>query len=269
MPFLETADGTKLYFADWGSGKPLVLIHGWAMGADMWEYQVPYLTAHGMRCIVYDQRGCGRSDQPSRGYDFDTLADDLATVMEKLDLREATLAGFSLGGGVIARYLTRHGGDRVARSVLVASNTPCLLKSAENPEGMDRSVVFDQFRTGLTVDRPHLLASAADPFFGASVSAEMKQWAIGLCYQSSALGMLELYRASNETDFRGDMAAFTMPTLIIHGAADPFAHIDATARRTARAIPGSRLQVYEGAAHGLFITHREQLNRDLVEFVGG
>jgi non-heme chloroperoxidase len=268
MPFIETTDGTRLFYADWGSGPTIVLIHGWAMGSDMWEYQVADLTELGMRCIVYDQRGCHRSDQPSHGYDFDTSADDLAALMEQLDVRDATLVGYSLGGGILARYLSRHGSHRVARSVLLAAITPYLLRTDDNPEGMDRSVVYDNFRNGLRTDRPRLLADTAPAFFGAAgVSPEMSQWAAELCHRSSAPGMRELYRAVNETDFRQDMAAFTMPTLILHGDADPFQPVEFTGRRSARAIPGSRMEIYPGASHGLFLTHRERLMRDLVAFV--
>jgi pimeloyl-ACP methyl ester carboxylesterase len=272
MPFIKTSDGTSLFYSDGSEGKPIILIHGWAMGSDMWEYQVPHLTASGLRCIVYDQRGCHRSDQPAHGYDFDTLAADLAEVLGHLDLREVTLVGYSLGGGVIARYLARYGSDRIAQSILVASNTPCLLKTPKNLEGLDRSVVYDGFLAGLQTDRPHLLATTAPAFFGAgpdgvSVSQEIMQWGVGLCHRSSPKGMLDLYRAVNHTDFRPDMAAFTMPTLIIHGDADPFMPIEVSGRRTAQAIPGSQLEVYEGASHGLFFTHKDRLNSDLLAFV--
>lgn len=274
MPFITTTDGTSLFYADWGAGRPVVLVHGWAMGAAMWEYQIPFLIAQELRCIVYDQRGCDRSDHPAHGYDFDTLADDLAALLERLDLREATLAGFSLGGGVIARYLARHGSERIARTALIASNTPYLLKTSDNPEGLDRSAVYDGFLAGLRSNRPQLLARAAVAFFGmespgSEVSSELVRWAVDLCHRSTAIGMLGLYRAVNETDFRPDMAAFTMPTLVIHGDTDPFQPIDATGQRTARAIPASRLEVYAGASHGLFYTHRDRLNSDLLAFIEG
>jgi non-heme chloroperoxidase len=268
MPFIEVHDGTRLHYADWGSGKPLLLIHGWAIGAAMWEYQIPSLIASGIRCIVYDQRGCGRSDHPSQGYEFSTLADDLAILIERLDLNAVTLAGWSLGGGVVARYLARHGGARVARSILISTNTPFLLKGENNPEGLDRSLIYDPFIAGLLDDRPQLLAKAAPLFFGAPVSPEIIGWAIGLSHTSSAVGMLQLFKAVHETDFRPDMAAFTMPTLIVHGSADPFQPLEATSERSHRAIPGSRLETYEGASHGLFFTHRERLNADLLEFIG-
>jgi len=239
------------------------------MGSDMWEYQIPALVEEGLRCIVYDIRGCHRSDHTGRGYDFDTLADDLAALIAHLDLNGLTLAGYSMGGGILARYLARHGGPRIAKAVLIAANTPFLLQSADNPEGLPPEAVYNQFLAGLQADRQQLLTATAPHFFGTSspVSAELMQWAVNLCFRSSAPGMLALYKAVNHTDFRPDMAAFTMPTLILHGDADPFQPIEATGRRAARAIAGSRLEVYGGAAHGLFVTHKERLNTDLTAFV--
>jgi non-heme chloroperoxidase len=272
MPFVDAADGTRMYYAEWGTGTPLVLIHGWAMGADMWEYQIPELTANGVRCVVYDQRGCGRSDQPSTGYEFDTLADDLALLLRHLDLRNVTLVGWSSGGGVLTRYFARHGAERVARSVLISANPPFLLKAENNREGLDKSLVYDPFTAGLLHDRPQLLADGTTAFFGigqpgVSASPEIIRWAIGLWHRSSAQGMLQLFKAVHETDFRDDMRAFMISTLIIHGSADPFLPLEATSSRTHRAIRGSRLEVYKGVSHGLFYTHRKQLNADLIAFV--
>ena len=231
------------------------------------------LSDRGFRNIAYDQRGCGRSDQPSCGYDFTTYADDLTTLIEHLDLRDVTLVGYSLGGGVVARYLSRHGSNRIAKVALIGSTTPYLLKAEDNPEGMDRSLVYDPFLAGLRTDRPQLLANLAAPFFGLgrpgiAISAEMVQWATQMCLRASAKGMIDLYQVSCQSDLRPDMNAFTMPTLVIHGDADLFAPLDVTAQRTAQAIPASRLKVYENAAHGLFLTHREQLSNDLVAFIG-
>src|SRR5215813_12104928 len=220
--------------------------------------------AHGERHTVY----CGRSDHASHGYEFDTLADDLAMLIERLDLNDLTLVGWSLGGGVMARYLARHGGSRVARSILISTNTPFLLKGENNPQGMDRSLIYDPFIAGLLEDRPQILAKAAPLFFGAPVSPEIIGWAIGLSHTASAVGMLQLFKAVHETDFRADMAAFTMPTLLVHGSTDPFQPVEATGERSQAAIPGSRLEIYKGASHGLFFTHRERLNADLLEFIG-
>src|SRR5262245_11153829 len=273
MPFIDAGDGTRMYYAVWGTGMPVILIHGWATGSDVWEYQIPALTANGVRCVVYDQRGCGRSDQPGSGYDFDTLADDLAVIVQHLDLNHATFVGFSAGSGVLARSLTRHVTQRVARSLLVAGITPFVLKSDDNPEGIDRSLVYEPFLAGLSSDRPQLFADASPAFFGVgrpgvNVSPEILRWGVGLTHRSSAPGMIQLFKAVNETDFRPDMRAFAMPTLIIHGGADSFQPIEVTGARTHRAIPGSRLEVYENASHGLFYSHRDRLNADLLAFVG-
>src|SRR5262249_31342151 len=199
--------------------------------------------------------------------EFDTLADDLAILIERLHLNDLTLAGWSLGGGVMARYLARHGSARVARSLLISTNTPFLLKGENNPEGMERGLIYDPFIAGLRDDRPQFLAKVAPLFFGAPVSPEIIEWGIGLSHTSSAVGMLQRFKAVHETDFRPDMAAFTMPTLLVHGSTDPFQPLEATSERSHRAIPGSRLEIYEGASHGLFFTHKERLNADLREFI--
>jgi non-heme chloroperoxidase len=269
--FIEARDGTTLFYKDWGTGTPVLFIHGWALGCEMWEYQMPYLVGQGLRCIAYDKRGCGRSGQPWSGYDFDIFADDLAMIIEQLDLREVALVGHSMGCGDISRYLSRYGTDRVARAALVAPTTPFILKTADNPEGLDKSV-FDNIVTELGRDRPRFLAAGAPAFFGTKgpnspISQEMIQWAVGLFLPASPRAMTAMIRAMSETDLREDMHAFAMPTLIIHGDADQSAPIDLTGRRTAQAISGSQLKVYEGAAHGLFITEKDRLNGDLLAFI--
>jgi non-heme chloroperoxidase len=271
IPYIETGDHVSLFYKDWATGKPVVFIHGWALGADIWEYQMPYLAGKGLRCVAYDKRGCGRSGQPWGGYDFDTFADDLAAVIEQLDLREVTLVGHSMGCGDITRYLSRHGADRIARAALVAPTTPFILKTADNPEGLEKSV-FDNTVAELSQNRPRFLAAGAPAFFGTGgpnspVSQEMIQWAVGLFFQASPKAMTDMIRAMSETDLRKDMHAFTVPTLIIHGDADQGAPIDLTGRRTAQAIADSQLKVYEGAAHGLFITEKDRLNADLLSFI--
>ncbi len=274
MPYFDTRDGTSLFYVDWGAGRPVVFVHGLALGSEMWEYQIPFLTENGLRCIAYDHRGCGRSDVPGTGYDFDTLADDLATLLERLELDDVSLVGFSLGAGVIARYLTRFGDARVSRVALVAATTPYLLKSDANPQGVDRSVIYDAFIAGMRTDRQATFAQIAVRFFGADppggpVSPEILRWAVDLCNQSSAKATLDLYRLSSESDLRADMASFTVPTLVIHGDSDAFSPMEATAERTVRAIPGSRLEIYDRASHGLFFTHKDRLNGDLLAFVHG
>ena len=272
MPFTEAGDGTRLFFNDWGAGRPVVLIHGWPLNVDMWEYQATHLASQGYRVVAYDRRGFGRSDQPWNGYDYDTLADDLNAIMETLDLRDAALVGFSMGGGEVARYLSRHGAGRVSKAVLVAAVTPMLLKTADHPDGIDRSV-FDEIVAGLRDDRPNFLANFGKKFFGASmlnftVTTEILQWAQNLALQSSAKATLDCVRAFSETDFRPDMAAFTVPTLVIHGDADQTVPIDVSGREAARMIPGAQLKVYEGAPHALFFTEKDRLNADLMAFIG-
>ena len=271
MAFLEAGDGTRLFYNDWGAGPPVVLIHGWPLDSDMWEYQARALANSGLRVVAYDRRGFGRSDQPWSGYDYDTLADDLHSVMAKLDLRGATLVGFSMGGGEVARYLSRHGAERVARAALIAAVTPFLLKTPDNAEGADASV-FDQMVAGLERDRPSFLASFGKAFFGAgllnfSVSSELLQWAQTMALLGSAKATIDCVRALSQTDFRADMRAFTVPTLIVHGTSDHTVPIDVSGRRAARMVPQARFLEYDGAPHALFYTERDRLNADLLGFV--
>ncbi|MFC0410184.1 alpha/beta fold hydrolase [Roseomonas elaeocarpi] len=274
MPFIETRDGTPLFHRDWGSGRPVVLIHGWPLNADMWEYQAPVLAGEGLRVVTYDRRGFGRSGQPWEGYDYDTLADDLAAILEALDLREVTLVGFSMGGGEVARYLSRHGASgRVSRAVFVSAVTPFLLRAEDNPGGVDRSV-FDSMVEQLEADRPAFLAQFGRQFFGAGllspgVSHEILQWAANLALAASPKATLDCVRAFSETDFRTDLARITVPTLVIHGDADSTVPIDSAGRRTAAMVPGARLLEYPGAPHGLFFTEKDRLNRDLLAFIRG
>ena len=274
MSFIEARDGTPLFYKDWGAGKPVVLVHGWPLNADMWEYQAPFLAENGCRVIAYDRRGFGRSGQPWSGYDYDTMADDLAALFDALDLRDATLVGFSMGGGEVARYLSRHGGSgRVSRAVLVSAVTPFLLRTEDNPGGVDRSV-FDDMVVNLQADRPAFLASFGKQFFGAgllnfSISNELLQWAGNLALMASPKATLDCVRAFSETDFRGDLPQIRVPVLVIHGDADGTVPIDAAGRRAAAMIPGAQLLEYKGAPHGLFFTEKDRLNQDLLRFIGG
>ena len=268
---IETHDGTRLFYQDWGTGKPVVFVHGWGLGAAMWEYQTIALSALGLRCIAYDKRGCGRSERPNSGYDFDTFADDLAALIEQLDLEHVILVGFSAGGGDVARYLSRHGTDRVAKTILINTITPFILKTDDNPEGIDQSI-FDTMIKALEFDRPQYMMASAPSFFGlglptVSISPELMQWGIDLALQASPKATIEMVRAFYLTDFRSDLSAFTIPTLIIHGDRDLNHPISITGQKTAQAIPSSQFKIYEGAAHGLFVTHKEQLNRDLLVFI--
>ncbi len=271
MPHVTTRDGVKLYLKDWGAGPPVVLIHGWPLDADMWEAQAPVLAARGHRVIAYDRRGFGRSDQPWTGYDYDTLADDLAAVIDGLELEGVTLVGFSMGGGEVARYLSRHGAGKVAKAVLVGSVTPFLLKTADNPDGADKSL-FDGMVEQLKKDRPHFLAGFGQPFYGTGllkhpVSDEMVRWSQSVAMLASPQATTACVRAFSETDFRPDMAAFTVPTLIVHGTGDQTVPIDISGRVTARMIPHSQLIEYDGAPHGLFATEADRLTSDLLIFL--
>jgi non-heme chloroperoxidase len=275
MPFFETGDRTRLYYRDWGTGAPVVFVSSWAFGGAMWEYQTVPLSDRNLRCITYDRRGHGRSDDPGRGYEFATLADDLAALLAQLDLRAVTLVGHSTGCAEIARYLARHGSSRIARVALISPTTPFLLRTEDNPEGVPKSYL-ERHLAALYNNRPaYFSTDGAISFFGLGsiwpeapvLSSEIVGWAIQLLLESSPKAVIELRRAANETDFRPDMHAFTVPTLIIHGDSDQSAPLDMTGRRTAQAIPGSELKVYAGAAHGLFLTHKDQLNAELLAFI--
>jgi len=266
-PFVETRDGARLFYREWGAGEPAVFVHSWAVNADLWQYQMVHLSDRNVRCIAYDQRGHGRSSDPGAGYDYDTLSDDLAAVMERARVRGATLVGHSMGCGVIARYLTRHGSDRVARVALVSPTLPFLLKTEDNPQGLDRKAL-ERLRGVFSTDFPGWLADNARPFFSPETSAAMVDWGIGLCRQASLRALIDCNRADFETDFRGELPRLTVPTLIVHGDKDVSAPIDLTGKKTAQLIPGSRLIVYEGAPHGLMFTHKDRLNADLLAFMG-
>ena len=267
--FIEAADGTMLFFRDCGTGKPIVFVAPWALNSAWWEYQIADLASRGLRCIAYDRRGHGRSGQPSHGYDFDTLADDLASVMEQLDLGGVTLVGQSLGCGEVVRYLSRHGSSRLARVVLVATITPFILKTDDNLDGVDRAAL-ENVRKVLSKERPHPVAAAAPAFFGApknSVSQEIMDWWVRMIVDQCSLKvMLDLHKMFTETDFRPELRKISVPTLLIHGDNDTSTPIERTARKTAPLIAGCQLKVYEGAAHGLPITHAERLNADLITF---
>lgn len=270
--FIEAADGTNLFFRDRGTGRPLVFVAPWGLNSAWWEYQMSDLAGRGLRCVGYDRRGHGRSGDPSHGYEFDTLADDLAAVIEQLDLHDVTLVGQSLGCGEVVRYLSRHGSNRVARVVLVSTITPFVLKTDDNPEGADRAAL-EYVRKVLSKDRPSPIAAAAAGFFGTPknrVSQEIMDWWVRMMVDGCSLKtMLDLQRMFTETDFRPELRRISVPTLLIHGDNDTSTPLETTARKTAPLIPGCQLKVYEGAAHGLPITHADQLNADLLAFTKG
>ncbi|HEY0205892.1 MAG TPA: alpha/beta hydrolase [Acetobacteraceae bacterium] len=271
MPFIETADKTTLFYNDWGSGRPVVLIHGWPLDSDMWEYQSTFLASHGLRVIAYDRRGFGRSGQPWTGYDYNTLADDLKAVLDGLNLDGVTLVGFSMGGGEVARYMGRHGGARVAKAVLVSAVTPYLLQGPDNPDGVPRAI-FDTMIEGLQKDRPQFLATFGKQFFGAgllnfTVTAEILQWSQTMALLGSPKATTDCVRAFSETDFRQDMGMFRVPTLVIHGTSDATVPAEKSGRIAAKMIPGADLLEYPGAPHGLFFTEKDRLNQDLLAFI--
>jgi pimeloyl-ACP methyl ester carboxylesterase len=271
MTYLTTKDDVDIYYNDWGTGKPVVLIHGWPLDADMWSEQAVFLAERGYRVIAYDRRGFGRSAQPWSGYDYDTLAADLNTLIEKLELREATLVGFSMGGGEVARYLSRYGTGRIAKAALVSSVTPFLLQTEDNPDGVPQSV-FDGILAGLQKDRPDFLASFGKMFYGQglierSVSTETLQWTFNIAMLGSYRATLECAKSFATTDFRGDMAAFTIPTLIIHGTSDKTVPPKSSAEQAVKLIPQAKLIEYQGEPHGLHITAKDQLSEDLLAFL--
>ncbi|NMO16281.1 alpha/beta hydrolase [Pyxidicoccus fallax] len=269
-PYIRTRDGVELFCRDWGTGKPVVFLSGWALASDMWGYQMVPLSERGLRCIAYDRRGHGQSSDPGRGYDYDTLADDLAAVLDTLDLRDVTLVGHSMSAGEMVRYLTRHGDRRIARVLFLApANTPFLLKTPDNPDGID-AAVFEHLRNNVFLrDYAGWLSQNADPFFVPETSAAMKDWVKDMMLRTSMKAVIDCNRAMTTTDFRAELARIQVPALVIHGDKDASAPIDLTGRKTAKLIPGAKLKVYEGAPHGLFVTHLDRLNGDLLAFVKG
>lgn len=259
ISYIETSDGASLFYNDWGAGRPVVFSHAWGLNADIWEYQLTELTDQGLRCIAYDRRGHGRSSDPGRGYDYDTLSDDLAAIIERLDLADVTLVGFSMGSGEVARYLSRHGSSRIARIVLVGAMAP-------KPDGG----LFPGFIPGLKKDRPAFLAGGVPLFIGSdtTVSPAMSQWVLAQFLRASPKAMIECMRAISASDLRADFGAIKLPTLMIHGGNDQVSPLDKTGKLTAAAIPGCELRVYENAPHGLVITHRDRLTKDMLAFIG-
>jgi len=270
MSTLVTRDGTAIYYKDWGTGKPVLFSHGWPLDADMWDTQMEFLASRGYRAIAFDRRGFGRSSQPWSGYDYDTFADDIAQLIEHLDLNEVTLVGFSMGGGDVTRYIARHGSQRVAGLVLLGAVTPLFIKTADNPEGVDRSV-FDGIKAGLRADRAQFIADFAAPFYGINhgqkVSQGVQAQTLNIALLASLKGTLDCVTAFSETDFRGDMARIDVPTLVIHGDDDQIVPFATTGKKAAEMIEGAQLKVYAGAPHGFAVTHAQQLNDDLLAFL--
>lgn len=271
MPFVTAKDNTRLYVKDWGTGRPVILMHGWPLSADSWDDGALAFAEAGFRAIAYDRRGFGRSDQPWSGYDYDTLADDLAAVIEQSGAQDATLVGFSMGGGEVARYMSRHKGKNVVQAALVASVVPYMLKTSDNPNGVPQEI-FDQMTAGMKADRAHFFASFFKDFFGVGlvshpVSDEVLHWAQDVSLQAGLRPTLECAKAFATTDFRPDLASFTVPTLVIHGTGDKTVPIDTSARQAAKGITNAKLIEYDGAPHGLFASDKERLIADLLAFL--
>ncbi len=272
MGTIITDDGTQIYYKDWGTGRPVVFSHGWPLNSDSWESQMLHLASHGLRAVAHDRRGHGRSSQPWHGHDMDTYADDLAQLIETLDLRDVVLVGFSTGGGEVTRYVGRHGRSRVSRIALVSAVPPLMLRTDANPGGLPMEV-FDGLRAASLADRSQLYKDVASgPFFGfnrpgAKPSQGMVDsfWMQGMMAGHKATH--DCIKAFSETDFTRDLAEFAgLPTLVVHGDDDQIVPIDAAGRATARLVPHAELKVYGGAPHGLTDTHKDRLNADLLAF---
>lgn len=272
MTFITTRDNTKLYFKDWGTGRPVILMHGWPLSADSWDDQALALADAGYRAIAYDRRGFGRSDQPWSGYNYDTLSDDLADVIAATGAENAALIGFSMAGGEVARYLSRHGGKHVTQVGLISSVVPYMLKTDDNPNGVP-APMFAAMTAGMKKDRAEFFAQFFKSFYGVTlvshpVSNELLENSLDVAMQAGLKPTLACAEAFGTTDFRPDLASFTLPTLIIHGTADQTVPIDATGRAAAKAIPHAKFIEYDGAPHGLFATEKDRLTADLLAFLG-
>ena len=270
MPRITTKDGAKIFYKDWGSGQPVVFSHGWPLNADAWDDQLFFFASNGYRAIAHDRRGHGRSTQTFAGNEMNTYADDLAALVEELDLTDAIHVGHSTGGGEVARYIGRHGTERVGKAVLVGAVPPLMLKTANNPEGLPIEA-FDQIRAGVKGDRSQFYKDLSAPFYGANrpaaaVSQGVRDafWLMGM--QAGFPAAYECIKAFSETDFREDLRKFDVPTLVIHGDDDQIVPITVGGLRSAKMIAGATLKIYKGAPHGLMTTHKEQFNTDLLEF---
>jgi non-heme chloroperoxidase len=278
MNFIETnkdsaGNPVNINYVDYGKGNPVILIHGWPLSGDMWEYQIESLVNSGHRVVVYDRRGFGKSSRPWDGYDYDTMTDDLKALIDQLQLDNITLVGFSMGGGEVVRYFSRHGGKGVSKAVLISSVTPYLLKTDSNPDGVPKDI-FDGMAEDMKKDRIAFLDGFGKTFFGVTllnkpVSSDLLEYYKSVASMASPRATLECAKAFSTTDFRSEMASVKVPTLIIHGDADKTVPIDPTGKEAAKAIADNQFVIYEGAPHGLFYTEKERLNQDLLTFLQG
>ena len=273
MAYVLTNDGTEIFYRDQGRGRPVVLIHGWPLTGDSWDATANLLIENGLRVIDYDRRGFGRSGQPGYGYDYDTLAADLATLIDKLDLTDVTLVGFSMGGGEVVRYLARYGATRVGRAVLISAVTPYLLKTDENPDGVD-SKVFDDVEKGIRKDRFDFFKTFAEQFYGRSalkhtVSQGVLDWFQYMQSSGSTRSILQTAKSWSTTDFRSDVAGITVPLLVIHGTGDKTVPYEASGKRIKGLLPHASVVEFDGEPHGLFMTAPDRLHHELLLFIGG
>lgn len=273
MSTITVKDGTTIYYKDWGNGPVVTFSHGWPLNSDAWDGQMLFLAQHGYRCVGVDRRGHGRSSQPSSGNNMDGYADDLAAVIEALDLKDATLVGHSTGGGEVTRYIGRHGTKRVAKAVLVAAVPPIMLKSAANPEGLPMEV-FDKMRTDLAKNPSQFYTDLATQFYGANrPSAKVPQGTLDQFWlwsmQAGLKNAYESIKAFSETDFTEDLKRFDIPTLVMHGEDDQIVPVKDSAKKSAKLIKGAKEIYYPGAPHGLTATHQDQVNADLLAFIKG
>jgi non-heme chloroperoxidase len=271
MSTITTKDGTTIYYKDWGEGPAVAFSHGWPLDADAWDGQMLFLAQNGFRTIAHDRRGHGRSSQPSSGNDMNGYADDLAALLESLDLQDVTLVGHSTGGGEVTRYIGRHGTARVAKAVLIAAVPPCLLKTRANPEGIPMEV-FDSIRAGLFNDRSQFYKDFAVPFYGANRSgAKISQGLLDQFWSSSMksglLNSYECVKAFSETDFTKDLQQFDVPTLLMHGEDDQIVPVKDSSVKSAQLIRGAKEVYFPGAPHGLTATHQDKVNAELLQFL--
>ena len=273
MGTITTSDGTKVYYKDWGSGQPVVLSHGWPLNADAWDDQAYFLASNGYRAVAHDRRGGGRSDQPWNGNDMDTYADDLADLMDALDLRDVVLVGHSTGGGEVTRYIGRHGTSRVLKAVLLSAIPPLMLRTPENPAGQPVEV-FDAIRQGIATDRAQFYKDLSAPFYGANRPGSTVSQGIRDAFwlwsmEVGLKGAYDCVRVFSETDLTEDLKRFDVPTLIVHGDDDQIVPIEASARRSVELVKDATLKVYPGAPHGLanLPAYKDRFNTDLLGFI--
>ncbi len=273
MPFVKasTAPATSIHYVDHGVGQPVVMIHGWPLSHRMWEHQIAALTDAGYRCVAYDRRGFGDSGRPAGGYDYDTFASDLNDLMTELDLKNAVLAGFSMGGGEVARYIGRYGTARVAKTMLLGAVPPFLLKTADNPDGLPQEM-FDGMIAGVKKDRVGFLDAFFSNFYNwdaphDGVSNDLIPYSKWIAWPASPVGTAQCITAFGTTDFRGDLAKFNIPTLVVHGDADRIVPLAISATKSASLISGSRLEIIKGAPHGFAATHAGELNEIMLRFL--